>query len=804
MQDYEQKHIEALRAVASECTVLLKTNGDFPLAAPGKLALYGSGARNTLKGGTGSGDVNTRSYTTAEQGLEKAGFTLTTRAWMDAYDACRREAKAQFIEDIKQKAKELHTNAIMLGMGAVMPEPAYEFPLDGEGEAAVYVLSRICGEGNDRKAEAGDMLLTETEIREILRCREQYKKFLLVLNVGAPVDLSPVLAVENILILSQLGSATGDVLADILLGKANPSGKLTATWAAKDAGPAFAEFGEKDDTHYREGVYVGYRYFDSVGAEPLFPFGFGLSYTAFETGKASAAAEGREISVSAEVKNCGARAGKETLQLYVSAPWGRLDKPYQSLAAFRKTKELAPGESETLTLRFDLADLASYDEARAAYILEAGDYVLRLGTSSRDTTACAVVRLSGEILVRQLTKIGGKVDFEDWKPERPAAQEPGELPVLEVSAADFASLRWPAPAQPDASALAFVKQLKDRELVDLCVGAHGKGVKGAISVVGEASTQVAGAAGEIFGTIEGVRGLVMADGPAGLRLSRQYTKDKKGAHAVGATMPEGMADFLPPAVQKILAGKPPKGLIFEQYCTAIPIGTALAQSWNPALAELCGDVVGEEMERFGVDIWLAPAMNIQRNPLCGRNFEYFSEDPLLSGAFGAAITRGVQKHPGRAVTIKHFCCNNQEHNRYQSNSAVSERALREIYLKGFERCIREENPHCLMTSYNLLNGVHTAENADILKTVLRGEWGWRGLVMTDWIIGALNDKNSAYRPTRPAPTIKAGNDLFMPGSEGDCRGILQALKGKSRDFSLTRADLELCAAHIVETVRRLS
>ena len=281
MNDYEKKHNEILRSLGNECAVLLKSDGSFPLNAAGELALYGSGARRTIKGGTGSGEVNSRFYVTVEKGLENAGFSITTGCWMDAYNTVYANAKKDFIKSLKQQAKEHQTLAVIESMGAVMPEPEYDLPLTGTGETAVYVLSRISGEGSDRRAVAGDILLTETEKRDILSLNKTYKRFLLVLNVGGVVDLSPVTEVGNILLLSQLGVETGNILADLILGKAAPSGKLTTTWSAWEDYPHIGEFGEKDDTRYREGIYVGYRYFDSVGKKPLFPFGFGESYTDF-------------------------------------------------------------------------------------------------------------------------------------------------------------------------------------------------------------------------------------------------------------------------------------------------------------------------------------------------------------------------------------------------------------------------------------------------------------------------------------------------------------------------------------------
>lgn len=805
LNDYEQAHLAAMRASAPECAVLLKSDRTFPLSAPCKVALYGSGARKTVKGGTGSGDVNSRFYVTAEKGLKNAGFTITTGDWMDAYDARIAEARTQFISAIRRKAKELHVSPLMLGMGAVMKEPDYDLPLSGEGDTAIYVLSRICGEGNDRLPEEGDLKLTKTEIRDIRFCRSKYKNFLLVLNVGGVMDLTPVLDVENILLLSQLGAVTGDTLADLILGNAYPSGKLTDSWCAWENYPTVGEFGARDETHYREGIYVGYRYLDSVKSDVTFPFGYGLSYTDFTIENSAISRSGRKLTITATVKNTGAHPGKEVVQLYATAPWNKLDHPYQALAAFVKTPEIAPGTSASVMIELDAASLASYDAKRSAYILEEGDYVLRLGTSSRATTPCAILRVESEIITRRLTKIGGDPEYADWHPGYSWNAHESAPALFTCSPADFADLEIPAPAEISPAAMSFVKELSDEALCDLCVGAH-KNYPAFLSVIGNAAMHVAGAAGETCGNVPGIRPLIMADGPAGVRLNQKYTVDKKGIHPIGDSMPAGFSDFMPPLAAKLMnpgSVKQPKGEIHYQYCTAIPIGTAIAQSWSTEVARTCGDVVGTEMELFGIDMWLAPAFNIHRNPLCGRNFEYYSEDPLLSGIIGAAITAGVQSHPGRVVTVKHFCCNNQEFNRYQNNSCLSERALREIYLRPFELCIREANPGTLMTSYNLLNGVHTAERADLLKTVLREEWGWTGLVVTDWIIANMRDKACLHRHTLAAPAIKAGNDVFMPGGTADYKHILTALKGKNPDFTLTRAEVEFCAAHLVELVQKL-
>lgn len=802
--DYERKHIEQLRGALAECTVLLKTDGSFPLKEAGELALFGSGARRTVKGGTGSGEVNSRYFVTAEQGLEEAGFHLTTKSWLDAYDRVREEAKKNFIKEIKARARKNHTNAVIEGMGAVMPEPNYELPLQGGGDTAVYVLARISGEGNDRENIPGDIALTETEIRDILQLQKQYARFMLVLNVGGPVDLSPVVEeVGNILVLSQLGVETGAALADILLGKANPSGKLATTWAAYQDYPTIGEFGDMDETRYSEGIYVGYRYFDSAGVTPMFPFGFGLSYTSFEISEEKTELDGERVTVSALVKNTGNFAGKETLQVYASKPEVTLDQPFQVLAAFGKTCVLQPGEEETVQMCFHFSELASYDTRWASWVLEKGDYFLRFGTSSTETKPIARLRLEETVITLSTKNVCGVTDFVDWKPalERIDMFAP-DVPILTVEPAMIhkGAVDYSFDTEIDET----VRTMSAEQLVQMSLGAYDP-QNGFAAVIGSASFAVAGAAGETCAVSRefGLTPLVMADGPAGLRLSKDYALGENGPVGVNANTLESMQDFMPkPAAWIIrrLGKKPnPKAEILHHYATAIPIGTAIAQSWNIAFAELCGDIVGDEMERMKVDLWLAPALNIHRNIRCGRNFEYFSEDPLVSGTFAAAITKGVQSHPGKGTTVKHFAANNQEFNRYNNNSMVSERAMREIYLKGFEICIRESQPHALMTSYNLLNGTHTSEHTGLIWDILHCEFGYKGIVMTDWVVTGLTNSKSIYPDASAARVAEAGGDLFMPGSKTDAENIRMAMqKG-----TLSTVQLQKNVSRVIRKIREL-
>ena len=779
MNQYEKEHLEMIRSGLPECAVLLKSNGDFPLDHAGKIAAYGSGIRHTVKGGTGSGEVNSRYFVTVEEGLEEEGFTVTSKEWIAEHTKIRAAAKEKFLQDIRKSARKHRTLPILEGMGKVMPEPEYDLPLDAEGDCAVYVVSRICGEGNDREAKPGDFELTATEIREILECNRKYPKFMLVINTGGPVDLSPVTEAENILVLSQLGVETGHVLARLLTGKYYPSGKLASTWAKYEDYCDIGTFGEEEDTRYKEGIYVGYRYFDTVNKEPLFPFGFGLGYTTFRIEHVSTEISGQTVTVTADVTNTGNYAGKEVLQVYASCPYVDLDKPYQELCAFGKTGELKPGETERMNLEFRFSSLASYDEKKEAYVLEKGDYILRLGNSSRCTEKTDVLRLEETLCVRKVHNCLGNPDFKDWKPAFEGEEDTEGLPVhvIDKSLIPHETVSYEKQIQVSPEVFSW----SEDELIRCNIGSYSES-GGIANVIGSSGKSVAGAAGETTSALlhRHVPVLVMADGPAGLRLSRQYYIDKKGIHSLGQGLPDTMADLLPSFIRRRSSrpAKLPKGVtVREQNTTAIPIGTAIAQTWNVEYARKCGDAVGEEMERFGVHLWLAPALNIHRNPLCGRNFEYYSEDPLISGKMAAAITEGVQSHKGCGVTVKHFAFNNQEKNRYNNNSILSERAAREIYLKGFEICIREAKPLALMTSYNLVNGTHTSEQRGLCTDILRREFGFEGIVMTDWVVSAVNlGKKTKYPSPDAAKVAEAGGNLFMPGSRKEYRQLVRGLK----------------------------
>lgn len=811
IQDFEREHGELVRRLAAECTLFLKCSGAFPVA-PCNVALYGNGARRTVKGGKGSGDVNARHVVSVEEGLENAGFTVTSKEWLAGFEREEQCVFNAFVQEVRAEAERTGTPPILVYY-AKKEKPVAEYPVDrfSEGDVCLYVLSRDSGEGGDRSAGKGDYLLTDTEVRDILTLSRRYPKFCLVLNVAAPIDLTPVAEVGDILLLGQTGASVGDVCADILTGKSYPSGKLAATWAPIGEYPSTEGFGAWDDTEYREGVYVGYRYFDTFAKTPLYPFGFGLSYTQFALEGKGVSADERTVAVTVCVKNVGGTRGKETVQLYVSSP--AEDAPLQELRAFRKTKELQPGESEMLVLSFPTAELAGYDEASASYVLSQGDHILRLGTHSRNTEPIAILRLEKSVSVIRCKNLSPRAKGlnEIVPPSRPKRALPEGLPVFALQPEKFPCEDRTGKLSPrdgevyakkgytlhnvlsgDISLGAFTDDLSEEELIYLCVGEY-TDEEGKASLIGNASKQVAGGAGDTCERLKErkIPGIVTADGPAGLRLNREYGLDGKGKLISSGMVPEDLRVFAP---ERFPEAEIP-GKKYYQYCTAIPVGTSLAQSWNESLIEACGELVGKEMRRFGVHLWLAPGMNLQRSPLCGRNFEYYSEDPLVSGRCAAAMTRGVQKIRGCGVTVKHFCCNNQETNREHSNSVVGERALRELYLKGFEICIREAAPAAVMTSYNLVNGVHTA-NSTLLQQVLREEWGFDGFVMTDWYSTGLKPYQGKYGSAGSALCIKAGNDLIMPGYPKYAEELRKGVK----EGAIGLSDLRSCAERILRFV----
>ena len=784
---------------ACEGMVLLKNENALPLKTK-KVALYGPGALRTIKGGTGSGEVNERHAVTIFEGMQARGFEIASMPWLEAYEAYYVQAEKDYRIEKRKRINLLKPKSIMnmlfdnfrLPCG---PEITRE-DVDCSGtDSCVYVLSRQAGEGGDRRAEAGDYYITDEERKAIAFCAANYAHFVLLINCGSSMDLQftrEIPGIDAIVYICQPGSQGGLAVADLLSGEVCPSGKLTDTWAKHYEDIPFANDyshrnGDLKQEYYREGIFVGYRYFDSFRVEPAYPFGFGLSYTGFDLSFAGAELDGSKVRVKTCVRNTGAVAGKEVAQLYVSAPEGKMTKEYQSLAAFEKTKLLQPGESQELTLEFDLAAVASFRQEDHSFVLEQGEYLLRLGNSSRNTALVAAVRLQAEIVVsrhRSICPLQSPLE-ELQAPRRTDEQLPQDLLRLTlapdaIQTVDYTLVEEAEKKDPRVEA--FLDTLTDKEMVDIVVGIG--------QVGGKRRFVLPGSVGNTTGKFwdRGLANVALCDGPAGLRVSRHSTVGKRGnIRLVEVTL--SVYSVIPGFVRKLLMGNPEKEPSLYQYATAFPVTNALAQSWNKELLEKVGTAIAREMEEFGCTYWLAPAVNIHRNPLCGRNFEYFSEDPRLTGDLAAALTRGVQRQPGYYATVKHFACNNQEDNRNFMSSNVSQRALREIYLRGFEATVRHGGAKAVMTSYNKLNGVYTPNSRDLCTVVLRQEWGFDGVVMTDWY-------STNPRQGDDALAIAAGNDLIMPGGGYFKRQILRGLrKGK-----VTRQQLRRCCGRVVRSI----
>jgi beta-glucosidase-like glycosyl hydrolase len=803
----ELRHAALSREAAGEGMVLLDNHGGaLPMARSGNVAVFGVGAYKTVKGGTGSGDVNNRYTVSVRQGLEDAGYTVTTSdAYWDAMTAAYDEEYGDTGGDLFGPPIDYSSVEQALTPSSVKPT--------APTRTAIFVVARNSGEGRDRSSGQGDFLLRDVERADIQLIGQSYRNVIVALNVGGVVDTSFYAqingstadprgrtALDSLVLMSQPGQEAGNALVDVLTGRVTPSGKLTDTWASSYAAyPASETFANADGNplreEYTEGIYVGYRYFDSFyktidPAHPAevvnYPFGYGGSYTTFRIKTTKVRANAKHVTVKAKVTNTGRRAsGKEVVQVYFSAPTTGLDTPYQELAGSAKTDKLAPGASQTVTISFRTDEMSSFDKARAAYVLDAGDYLIRVGNSSRSTKVVAKLTLPHKVTTtlvrheqndvapateltsdpsafysypgqaREIAK-AKRITLNPYRfrvhderseyqqnvrvaPDSPYAPFDGTTISSTTAYVPRNQSNWegtgaayqPRPGEtvkqvrtdPTAtlydvrkgriSIQKFVAGLTVDQLANIVEGSSAAG-----------STLTAhGAAGYTTPKYEnlGIAGMTLSDGPAGLRLTQQIPTT-------------------PPTYQ---------------WATAWPIGTMLAQTWNPTLQHEVGAAIGAEMATYGVTLWLAPGMNLHRDPLNGRNFEYFSEDPLVTGLVASAETKGVQSVPGVGVTIKHFVANNQETQRNQTNSVIGERALRELYLKGFEIAVKSAQPMAVMTSYNQVNDHYTAASYDLVTNVLRGEWGFKGLVMTDW---------TSVNQATALGTQYAGNDLIEPGN----------------------------------------
>ena len=626
----EQENAALARQAAAAGIVLLKNRGVLPLNPGAPVALFGAGAGRTVKGGTGSGDVNNRASVSIWQGLKEAGVPLTSEDWLAdceaRYTRAREDWRAQVLAAAKQVDNPFDAYA---ARPFALPEGRTIRPQDLKGaKAALYVISRIAGEGKDRRLEPGDYYLSDAERADLQTLDES----------GLPVVL------------------------------------------------------------------------------------------------------------------------------LLSAPQGELPRERRRLAGFAKTRRLAPGETQTLTLEIPQKQLAAFHPEQNAWVVDAGLYGVWVGNSSDALRLCALLEVDAAVTLERthpicppqhpIGELGAAPGAQDREADQWRQKVEYDLPVYKFVPVAPAA---PAPAAP---------LLAEGDLDSLVPLLYGNITAGA-STLGSAGIRVPGSAGETSEALEASRqipSLIMADGPAGLRLRQCYQADRATGEVYGA----GVLGSL----ENSFLEAPPRhesADTYYQFCTAFPVGTALAQSWDPDLLAQVGRAVSREMDEFHVDLWLAPGMNIQRNPLCGRNFEYYSEDPLLTGTLAAAITAGVQESGRHGVTLKHFACNNQEDNRMAVDARVSERALREIYLRGFEIAVKAAAPAAVMSAYNCINGVHAANSRDLCTVVLRQEWGFAGLVMSDWNTTVPQDGSTPWR------CAWAGNDVIMPGNPHDDADIRAAL-----------------------------
>ncbi len=801
----ELKNKQIAYQAAVEGIVLLENDGTLPIRY-GKVALYGAGADMTIKGGTGSGEVNERHSTSIMEGLENAGFEITTKSWINDY-------KNMFQKGIEDYTKEFQKKLVKMDVVNLMANP-YRYPFGREitdediansnTDTCIYVVSRQAGEGTDRKLDNSDNNLAKVEVVNIKKCVKAYGKTIIVINVGSSFDMSfldNISGINAVVFFCQQGTEGGNAFADIISGKVSPSGRLSDTWAKKYEDIPFAnEYsylnGNLEDEYYNEGIYVGYRYFDTFNVEPRYEFGYGLGYNEFSISVTSMRVEKTGIKVRVSVKNTGNQyRGKEVVQLYVSCPEGKLEKEYQKLAAFAKTDEIKPHDVVEVEMSFDMKQLASYDEENSCYLLEKGNYIIRIGNSSRKTKVCANINLNEDVIISKHEKICVPTNNQLEKLNELTKASKGIEPVaienidgiiqLSIDKNVFRTItyEYQTPNKYQSKKIdSIMAKLSLKDMTDIVVG---NGMVG-----GKKYFTVPGAVGYTTSNFTelGVPNVALSDGPAGLRLQKVSAQTKSGK----IKMVDAMIDYinyLPKYMKKMLLANPKKHTLVYQFTTAFPVEMALAQTWNVELIEDMGRAVGIEMEEYGVTYWLGPGLNIHRNPLCGRNFEYYSEDPLLTGKMAAATIKGVQEIAGNYATPKHFAANNQEDNRNKVSCNMSERTLREIYLKGFEIAIKESNSKSIMTSYNKVNGTYSPNNYDLCTKVLRNEWGFDGVVMTDWFSTKKNLANNGL-------AMSAGNDLIMPGTGGNKKEILKEI----RNGTISKEDLERCCRNVLRSV----
>ncbi len=721
--------IDIIRRAGTESMVLMKNEDHVLPIGKEKVALFGRCQVNTFFTGYGSGgDVKPTRKVSILEGIKASGMAIDKEV-ADSYEAwC-----------------SLHEPD--MGSWGNWPSSLPEMPVSDEfvknaaarNEKAILIIGRSEGEDQDNTLTKGSFYLSDEEENLLSKINRYFEKVIVLLNIGGIMDFSWIGKFDHLkglMIVWQLGQEMGHAVAEVLSGSVSPSGHLAQSVAKTyEEYPSAPYFGNADKNEYKEGIHVGYRGIK----HPLFPFGYGLSYTTFKNEVTGFTEKNNGYEIGVKITNTGEYAGKGLAQIYLSIP----GYDFLSLSAFEKSDKLFPGESETFTLFVRKEQLSVFEKERECFVIQEGKYEFFLGDSPYDTSdkAGESVFEEEEILVKcdSIT--------EDSKALRKRIEErlPKEIKsnvTEEISFGDVLSGKY--------SIDDFIAQMTPEELSDL---ARGEGSM-------ESPLAIKGNTG-VFGGItpslrsKGIPVINTSDGPSGLRVSR--------------------------------------------YCSLLPIGSAIACTWNRHLTEELYRSEADDMKHYGVDVLLGPGINIQRNPLCGRNFEYYSEDPYLAGMMAGAAVRGIQSQ-GSAACIKHFACNNQEKNRSHNSSNVDEKTLREIYLRPFYIAIRESSPWCIMTSYNKINGIWSHYNYDLVTTVLRKEWGYRGLVMTDWWMELSQSpefpeiRDNAYR-------IRSGINLLMPGEL--IRGDGHFEHDANPETYLTLGELQENARHILYFILRM-
>ena len=744
---------EVLREAAGETAVLLENNGVLPFKKGTRVSLFGRVQNDWFFTGYGSGgDVKKPYGVNLIDGLKNCGDLVLNTKLSDMYEKWSRE------------------NPIDHGVWGHWPRFYPEMPLTAEivkeakaeSDNAVFVMGRSSGEDRENALEKGSFYITDDERTALHRICEQFDNVTVLLNIGSVMDMSWLREfgskIGAVMIVWQGGMESGNAVADLLCGKVNPCGRLTDTIAKNyEDYPSSANFGKLEYNFYEEDIYVGYRYFETFNKDAVvYPFGYGLSYTDFDVKFESAEQNEENVTVKCTVKNTGALAGKEVVQVYVSKPCGRLGNPAKELVAFGKTKVLAPDESETLEIVVPVERFWSYDDNGASgfafsYVMEKGEYALCVGKN-----------------VREAEKV-----WSYYQDETKEMLKLKQASAPQISFNRFVNTENGLEKRPVRTRSYDLKQVILDNIGEDVQYTGDKGYK--LSDVENGTVSMEDFVAQLsLEELEAIsRGDYKMDSPLGA---------KGNAGAMGGILESLRDKGIPP----MITTDGPSGIRLLSYCSLIPNGTALASTFNTELVEKVYAKISEELRAKGSDILLAPGMNIHRSHLCGRNFEYYSEDPVVTGLMGAAAVKGIQTCGGSACP-KHYACNNQEVNRTKNDSRVSERALREIYLKGFEICVKTAKPNTIMTSYNKINGVWGHYNYELCERILREEWGFDGVVMTDWWMRPSKSPefpqmcDQAYR-------VRAGVNVLMPGGDrvtnGKPDGTLLKTYGKKDGITL--------------------